>query len=272
MSTTTTNISLTKPAVGETGWGTSINGNFDTIDSEINTIKVTTIPLKSNISGPTFTGVPAAPTAEAGTNTTQIATTAFTKTAVDTMGGTKANTSHTHAEGDITNLTSDLSGKAPTSHTHAIANINAITASAGTHYVHQWPANGMYTKVGTLPAQASLVALPTAWNGGRWMFGIAGTYRLYIYISGNWTTNTMQWYKNGSVTGTLHSFSVGQFTDYGTFTQDITVAAGDYLDLYYTACGAVNTAIWKVKVGVATDLGSLIAGGAIGFKATDTGG
>jgi len=33
--------------------------------------------LKANLAGPTFTGVPAAPTASAGTNTTQLATTAF---------------------------------------------------------------------------------------------------------------------------------------------------------------------------------------------------
>lgn len=37
------------------------------------------------IASPTFTGVPAAPTATAGTNTTQVATTAFVKTAVDNL-------------------------------------------------------------------------------------------------------------------------------------------------------------------------------------------
>jgi hypothetical protein len=38
--------------------------------------------LKANLASPTFTGVPAAPTASAGTNTTQIATTAFVTAAV----------------------------------------------------------------------------------------------------------------------------------------------------------------------------------------------
>lgn len=38
---------------------------------------------KADLESPTFTGTPAAPTAAAGTNTTQIATTAFVKTAVD---------------------------------------------------------------------------------------------------------------------------------------------------------------------------------------------
>ena len=40
------------------------------------------IALKANIASPTLTGTPAAPTANAGTNTTQIATTAFVSTAV----------------------------------------------------------------------------------------------------------------------------------------------------------------------------------------------
>ena len=40
------------------------------------------IALKADIASPTFTGTPAAPTAAAGTNTTQLATTAFVSTAV----------------------------------------------------------------------------------------------------------------------------------------------------------------------------------------------
>jgi len=53
------------------------------IDSKLNTSTAssTYAPLAS----PTFTGVPAAPTASAGTNTTQVATTAFVKTAVDNV-------------------------------------------------------------------------------------------------------------------------------------------------------------------------------------------
>lgn len=43
----------------------------------------TSIASKADIDGPTFTGIPAAPTAASGTNTTQIATTAFVKTAID---------------------------------------------------------------------------------------------------------------------------------------------------------------------------------------------
>jgi hypothetical protein len=42
----------------------------------------TSLALKANLASPTFTGTPAAPTAAGGTNTTQIATTAFVTTAV----------------------------------------------------------------------------------------------------------------------------------------------------------------------------------------------
>jgi hypothetical protein len=47
----------------------------------------TALALKAPLASPTFTGTPAAPTAAGGTNTTQIATTAFVTTAVGTGGG-----------------------------------------------------------------------------------------------------------------------------------------------------------------------------------------
>ena len=46
------------------------------IDSEFNNI-ATAVATKADVASPTFTGVPVAPTASAGTNTTQVATTAF---------------------------------------------------------------------------------------------------------------------------------------------------------------------------------------------------
>ena len=49
-------------------------------DTEFNNI-ATAVATKADIADPTFTGVPAAPTASAGTSTTQLATTAFVTTA-----------------------------------------------------------------------------------------------------------------------------------------------------------------------------------------------
>ncbi len=62
-------------------------GNVDNtsdVDKPVSTATNTALALKANIASPAFTGTPSAPTATAGTNTTQIATTAFVKTAVDT--------------------------------------------------------------------------------------------------------------------------------------------------------------------------------------------
>ena len=54
--------------------GTEINDEFDSLQTAVNS--------KANLSSPTFTGTPLAPTASTGTNTTQVATTAFVATSV----------------------------------------------------------------------------------------------------------------------------------------------------------------------------------------------
>ena len=62
------------------------------VDGEVTTL-TSAIALKSDIASPTFTGTPAAPTASFGTDTTQLATTAFVQAAFDrnkiSVGDTK---------------------------------------------------------------------------------------------------------------------------------------------------------------------------------------
>jgi hypothetical protein len=60
--------------------------------------------LKANLASPTFTGTPAAPTAVAGTNTTQLATTAF----VTTADNLKANAASPTFTGDINSSTGNV--------------------------------------------------------------------------------------------------------------------------------------------------------------------
>jgi hypothetical protein len=57
--------------------GTELDDEFDAISAAIQT--------KADLASPTFTGSPAAPTASPGTNTTQIATTAFVAAAVSSV-------------------------------------------------------------------------------------------------------------------------------------------------------------------------------------------
>ncbi len=70
------NLALVK---GDVGLGNA----DDTSDANkpVSTAQQTALNLKANIAGPTFTGSPAAPTAAPGTNTTQLATTAFVEAA-----------------------------------------------------------------------------------------------------------------------------------------------------------------------------------------------
>jgi hypothetical protein len=80
------------------------------IDTEYNAISVA-ISTKADTVSPTFTGTPAAPTASPGTNTTQIATTAFATAAVTAATGalgtmsTQAASSVAITGGSITGIT-----------------------------------------------------------------------------------------------------------------------------------------------------------------------
>ncbi|WP_111309043.1 beta strand repeat-containing protein [Confluentibacter sediminis] len=60
-------------------------------DKPVSTAAQTALDLKANLASPTFTGVPLAPTAAAGTNTTQIATTAFVNSVVSTATANNSN-------------------------------------------------------------------------------------------------------------------------------------------------------------------------------------
>ena len=80
------------------------------------------LALKANIAGPTFTGTPAAPTASAGTNTTQLATTAFVTTGIANIVDSAPGTLNTLNElaaalGDDVNfsttVTNSIATKAP---------------------------------------------------------------------------------------------------------------------------------------------------------------
>ena len=70
---------------GKTGVVTLVKGdvglgnvdNTSDASKPVSTAQQTALDLKSNLASPTFTGVPAAPTAAVGTNTTQLATTAY---------------------------------------------------------------------------------------------------------------------------------------------------------------------------------------------------
>ena len=78
------------------------------IDNEFNAI-AGAISSKADIASPTFTGTPAAPTASAGTNTTQVANTAFVKAEITALSlgnmSTQAKSAVDITGGTITGIT-----------------------------------------------------------------------------------------------------------------------------------------------------------------------
>ena len=90
------------------------------IDTEFNAI-ASAIASKADLASPTFTGTPAVPTATAGSNTTQIANTAYVKTALEGIGGTIVQT--VRATG--TSASTTATGYVPTGHTATITPTSA---------------------------------------------------------------------------------------------------------------------------------------------------
>jgi hypothetical protein len=87
------NVSITKSDVGLSNVDNTSDANKPisnlaqlALNLKSNAADVTTaLALKSTIASPSFTGIPLAPTATAGTNTTQIATTEYVTTAVSSI-------------------------------------------------------------------------------------------------------------------------------------------------------------------------------------------
>jgi hypothetical protein len=86
---TLTNKTLTSPVINTPTGITKSDVGLANVDNTtdankpVSTATQTALDLKANLASPTFTGTPAAPTAAPGTNTTQVATTAFVKAAAD---------------------------------------------------------------------------------------------------------------------------------------------------------------------------------------------
>lgn len=127
------------PVTGDSAKFLKGSGGFAAIAESDVTSLVSDLAAKAPLASPALTGTPTAPTAAGGTNTTQIATTAFVESAVAagvsgvTLPATDAGASHQFftaynattglfskaqpVESDVVNLTSDLAAKVPTTRT-----------------------------------------------------------------------------------------------------------------------------------------------------------
>jgi hypothetical protein len=137
-------ITFSTTAGGTAAWG-GITGTLAS-QTDLNSALSAKAPLAS----PTFTGVPAAPTATGGTNTTQIATTAFVQAAVSAGAPSGASI--------VTSLNAELGSTVWQTHPSGSALVTALNAQLGSTV---WQGGGSGTPawgaiVGTLSDQTDL--------------------------------------------------------------------------------------------------------------------
>lgn len=182
------------------------------INTEFNNIAVA-VATKADLASPTFTGTPAAPTASAGTNNTQLATTAYADAAI--VAERTATTTLTNKS--LTSPTLTGTPVAPT----ATVNTNT-TQVATTAYVVAQIADDAPTKTGTGAS-------------GSWAIDITGnaaTATKLTTASGSAPSYSARAWVNFNGTGTVAiraSGNVTSITDNGTgdYTVNFTTAMPD---------------------------------------------
>lgn len=139
--------------------GTEIDDEFSNIQTAVNS--------KADALSPTLAGTPLAPTATAGTNTTQIATTAFVGTAVTNERTATATLTNKTITGTFTgpltgNVTGNVTGNATTA-TSLSASTWTVTESGGVLYFAvsgvnkaKLDASGNLTVIGNITAYGTI--------------------------------------------------------------------------------------------------------------------
>lgn len=101
-----------------------------------NQVIATEMNLKAPLASPTFTGAPAAPTASAGTNTTQLATTAFVQTAIkESVCQYRGTATSATAGTDVTQVTLNTQVIRTDSSNYSLSSNGVKVATAGTYRV-----------------------------------------------------------------------------------------------------------------------------------------
>ena len=140
------------------------------IDDEFSSIQ-TSVATKANLSAPTFTGIPAAPTPATATNSTQIATTAFTQAAI--VAGVVAKAPIDAPT--FTGVPAAPTAAAGTNTTQlaTTAFVQAATPTAATINGLAYPVGSVYTSVvATNPNSLLGVGTWAAFGAGRVLVGI----------------------------------------------------------------------------------------------------
>ena len=106
------------------------------IDNEFNAI-TGAISSKADLASPTFTGTPAVPTATAGSNTTQVANTAYVKAEIITATGTLGTMSSQNASavaitgGTVAGITGSINSVTPGSNSVGARTVSTSSPTGG---------------------------------------------------------------------------------------------------------------------------------------------
>ena len=186
----------------------SIKGKIKLAGDLGGTADAPTVPdlaLKAPLESPSLTGTPLAPTAAAGTNTTQIATTAFVTAA--TSGKQDAITLTTTGTGAASLVGSTLN--IPTPNNGTVTEISALTIGTSGTDITSTVANATTTPVVTLN-------VPTASAANRGALSAADWTTFNNKIGGSGTTNFVPKFTGSSTIGDSSIFDDGTKVGIGT--------------------------------------------------------
>ena len=173
--------------------GTEIDNEFNAISGAISS--------KADIASPTFTGTPAAPTATAGSNTTQLANTAYVKATVDTATaalGTMSTQNKTAVDitgGTIVGITDLTVADGGTGRSTLTANAVLVgNGTSGINSVAPSTSGNVLTSNGTSWTSA---AIPSSGLAKAWVsFDSSGTILKAFNVSSITVRGTGQWTVN----------------------------------------------------------------------------
>lgn len=193
---------------------------------------------KANTSSPTFTGQPKAPTAPAGTNTTQLATTAFVRRAVDVSLADKANTDSPTFTGEPKAPTANFGDNSTKIATTAFVQ-SAVQPSAVTLYVNATTGSDT-TGDGTQSAPFKTIqkAIDTFPHGVLCTLYVApDTYNEAIVISGKIVTIR----STAGAGSTIYNHYNGSIVDYALTVTDGSVVTLRGNFTFWSTGGTIQT-------------------------------
>jgi len=224
--------------LGFSSFVTSFNGRSGTVTLQASDINGAGGAL---INSPTFTGVPAAPTATAGTNTTQVATTAFVASAISAAALQPATTTTLGGVIVKTGLTVDGSGNlslaAPSG-----PSIGGVKAGTGVTIAVDGTISTS-SNVTSVDGQTGAVVIQAQDNnnatGSSWVVdsgATTGILKFRTIVAG--TNITLGTDVNGNITVTAATAGVSSFN---TRTGAVTLQASDVTGVGGALVGSTNT-------------------------------